>query len=312
MKKQQHWIRQGLLALMFLGLNGAALALEEVEQSPPFCMCPFGDTPQVLSEMGDQTIATEGATVSGVIGNLAGSVVNDIDAFSFYAPKGKVLTLRITDAMGGQRSVETRLTLFSPTGVLVNESALSAAGEPLIENQGLEATGMWTVVVSPFPVFFTDGGGFASGATFPTRSSPYANGDYTLAIIPAAPSLRPIAIRIKPGSNDRAPVNPKAKGNVPVALLGSETFNPFDVEVDSLTFGAGGDEPSFSRCAPGGADTNGDGFRDRVCLFENDRANFNVDSTMGVLRGKMKDGTAFEGKAALKVVPAHAKGKDKN
>lgn len=311
MNKQQHWIRQGFLALMFLGMSGAALAIEEVEQLPPFCMCPFGDTPQVLSEVGDQTIATEGATVTGVIGNLTGGATRDTDAFSFYAPKGQVLTIRIDGAMGGQRSVETILTLFSPTGVLVNESARSSAGEPLIEKQLLDEDGVWTVVVSPFSVFFTDGGGFASGSRF-LLTSPYANGDYSVAIIPAAPLVKPIAIRIKPGSSDRVPVNPKAKGNVPVALLGSETFNPFDIGVDSLTFGASGDEMSFSRCAPGGADMNGDGFRDRLCLFENHRANFNADSTMGFLRGKMKDGTPFEGKAALKVVPAHAKGKDKN
>lgn len=309
MNKQQRWIRRGFLALMFFGLNGAAFAIEEVEQFPPFCMCPFGDTPQVLSEMGDQTIATEGATVSGVIGNLTGSAIRDIDAFSFYAPKGQVLTVRIDGAMGGQRSVETILTLFSPTGVLVNESARSAAGEPLIEKQLLDEDGIWTVVVSPFSVFFTDGGGFASGSTF-LITSPYANGDYSLEIIPAAPTARPIAIRIKPGSSDRAPVNPKAKGNVPVALLGSDTFNPFDVEVESLTFGASGDERSLSRCAAGGADMNGDGYRDRVCLFENDRASFNADSTMGVLKGRMKDGTQFEGKSALKAIPAQAKGKN--
>ena len=45
-----------------------------------------------------------------------------------------------------------------------------------------------------------------------------------------------VDIDVKPGS-DLNPINPMSRGVIPVAILGSDTFNVLDVDVTTLTFG---------------------------------------------------------------------------
>jgi uncharacterized repeat protein (TIGR01451 family) len=110
------------------------------------------------------------------------------------------------------------------------------------------------------------------------------------------------AIDIKPGSYPNS-INPKSKGNIPVAILSSATFDaPSQVEKTSLTFGRTGDEQSLAFCNPNGEDVNGDGLLDLICHFETQKTGFQSGDTQGVLKGKTVDGTPIKGTDSVKIV----------
>ncbi|HWH33414.1 MAG TPA: hypothetical protein VNU01_12160, partial [Egibacteraceae bacterium] len=111
-----------------------------------------------------------------------------------------------------------------------------------------------------------------------------------------------LPIDIKPGSFPNA-VNVKQKGLIPVAVLSTPTFDaPAQVVASSLRFGATGIEESWVRCgAP--EDVDGDGLADLVCHFDATLTGFDCSSTVGVLTGRLLDGTAFESQYTIKVTP---------
>ncbi len=74
------------------------------------------------------------------------------------------------------------------------------------------------------------------------------------------------------------------------------------VDLDSLTFGSTGDEQSLKRCLRHTTRVNRDRRRDLICFFENQQAGFETTDEEGVLKGKLKDGTPFEGRGMLKVI----------
>jgi len=124
----------------------------------------------------------------------------------------------------------------------------------------------------------------------------------TFTPVTAAPPI-PVEIDIKPGSYPNS-INPKSKGNIPVAILSSSTFDaPSQVDKTSLTFGRTGDEESLAFCNPSGEDVNGDGLLDLVCHFETEKTGFQHGDTQGVLKGKTMDGTPIKGTDYVKIVP---------
>jgi len=104
-----------------------------------------------------------------------------------------------------------------------------------------------------------------------------------------------IAIDIMPGQ-DPAIINPQSRGNVPVAILSSATFNATtQVDTSSLTLGSTGNESSLAFCNSSGEDVNGDGLLDLVCHFNTQQAGFKSTDTMGVLKGRTVSGTLIQG-----------------
>jgi hypothetical protein len=284
----------------------AAPAANEMEPNDPVSAA------QQLTIVVEQGEPTGGATADGVLGNLTGASVMDLDFYVFRGREGDVVTVDIDGGMGGVRSVDTILGIFGPGPTYRLLRSNDDAGYPLdtgstspndsrIMNFRLPATGEYTVGVSSYPRHFTNGGTTVS-ATLNTRS----NGDYTLVVSGVSSPVLNINIEIKPGhGNTFAPINPKSKGKIPVALLGSRDFSVSDVRGASLTFGHTGNEASLSKCG-GREDVNEDGVLDMVCHFDNQLAAFVPTDEEGVLRGKLEDGRLFEGRGWLKVVPEKA------
>ena len=243
--------------------------------------------------------------VSAVLGNVSGSAVDDVDFFKFFGQQGDVVTVDIDSGIGGARSVDTVMAIFGDGPTFkrwrVNDDAPIDPGstsrmDSRIENFVLPETGVYYVGVANYGRSFATGG-VVSG----TRVS---NGDYMLVVsgVTTGPQVLHINIDVKPGTENISPLNPKAKGRVPVALLSAENFDPADVDVSSLTFGHDGDEASLEKCNKGSADFNKDGVKELICHFDNQTASFRKGDEEGVLKGKLKDGTLIEGRGLLKVV----------
>jgi hypothetical protein len=115
----------------------------------------------------------------------------------------------------------------------------------------------------------------------------------------------PVEVRIdlKPGMADNC-VNVGAKGVVPVALFGSETFGVQQVVIDDslklgdLTVrGAGGKRLCSVQAV------NGDSYPDLVCHFDNARSNWHAGQTSVTLTGNLVSGGAFEASDSVCLKP---------
>jgi len=301
-------IRDAILAAVLgaAAVPGVAQAVNEMESNDPV------SSAQHLTIIVEEGNPTGGVSADGVLGNLTGAPVLDLDFYVFRGQEGDIVTVDIDGGMGGVRRVDTILGIFGPGPTYKLLRYNDDAGYPLdrgsthpydsrIDNFRLPTTGDYTVGVSSYPRHFTDG-----GTTIFTALNPDSNGDYTLVISGVTSPVLHINIDIKPGhGNSLVPINPKSKGKIPVALLGSRDFSVSDVNVTSLTFGHTGDEASLSKCS-GREDVNDDGVLDMVCHFENQPAAFSPTDEEAILKGKLEDGRLFEGRGWLKVVPAKA------
>jgi alkaline phosphatase len=106
-----------------------------------------------------------------------------------------------------------------------------------------------------------------------------------------------VAIDIKPGS-DANPINPGSRGVVPVAILGSDSFDVADVDVTTLAFGPAGASLAH-RNGPEPKDANHDGIRDLLAHFLVAESGIGVGATEACVTGELLDGTTFEGCDAI-------------
>lgn len=114
----------------------------------------------------------------------------------------------------------------------------------------------------------------------------------------------PVAIDVKPGSAGPAPIQRGAKGKIPVAILGSGSFDVAAIEVGALRF-AGAPIALSGRGGPMASleDVNGDRYDDLVCHFDVPALAIEPDATSATLEGRMDDGAAFRGADAIRIVP---------
>lgn len=169
-----------------------------------------------------------------------------------------------------------------------------------------------------FPTFFD---GFISNVTFTTapeislEQSSYTSGLVGSLTFPALPgnaagnALANFAFRvsleldvdIKPGS-ERNPVNPRSKGVVPVAILGSDAFDVGNIDVTTLSFGSNGATP----VDPGGGhleDVNSDGFLDLVSHYSVPSTGISPGDQSACVTAQTLDGTPLNGCDAIVTVP---------
>lgn len=286
------------------GASGTALAVNEVEPNSPVTSA------QPLVFGPDGTV-----TVYGNIGPTSGAQQFDVDLYTFQGNQCDVVTVDIDGAWTADLfGLDANIALFGPDGtnpyaILRQDNNMSPPVDPgsvdifdpMIANYPLPATGTYVVGVSGIPATFIDIN------TVSTNTLGFnSNGAYTL-IITRVPTpcndITEINLDIKPASNEVLPINPNAKGDIPVALLSSSHFNALQVDPKTLTFGHTGDEQSLLRCNPQGADVNQDGLPDLICHFDNVKAKFDVTDSEATVKGKTTTGKAFKGTGWLKVVP---------
>jgi hypothetical protein len=106
-------------------------------------------------------------------------------------------------------------------------------------------------------------------------------------------------IDVRPGS-DVNPVNPSARGNVPVAILTTYDFDALQVDPQTVAFGPSGSSAFHERGHA--ADVDGDGDPDLLMHFRIPDSGIACGDEQAVLTGRTYDGTAFEGVDAIKTV----------
>lgn len=110
-----------------------------------------------------------------------------------------------------------------------------------------------------------------------------------------------VDVDIKPGS-DTSPINPFAKGVIPVAILGSADFDVSDVDGSTLSFGPDGASLAHSH-GPHFADVNSDGYTDLLAHFRTQETGIAVGDTEACLSGELLNGARIEGCDAFQTAP---------
>jgi len=253
--------------------------------------------------------AAQAIEVSAVLGSVSpGVTIDDLDFYVVNAKHSDVISVDIDCGYTcGKRSVDTVLAVFGkgPDYKLLRwnddggwpvDPGSTHGYDARIDNFKPLADGPVFIGVSNYPRFFSTGGY--------TTSTTVRNGDYKLVITGVTPEVKVVNIEVKPGATGEwAPINPKSRGKVPVAILSDADFDALKVDRKSLKFGKTGTEESLSRCGKDGEDVNNDCRPDLVCHFSNQAAEFDEYTAEGVLTGSLGDGTAIMGQAPLKVVP---------
>lgn len=87
-----------------------------------------------------------------------------------------------------------------------------------------------------------------------------------------------------------------------VAILSDASFDAFDLDTKTVTFGRIGNEASLKNCNNSAKDINGDGLKDLTCHFDGKQTDFKVGDSEGILRGMTKEGRHLEGKDTIQVI----------
>ena len=130
--------------------------------------------------------------------------------------------------------------------------------------------------------------------------------DQPLAVNEAFDPFLRITIDIKPDDPDNT-INLKSRGTVPVAILGSATFDPLTVDPATVTL-AGAPVATRGRGVPmtSIADVNADGYLDLLLHFRTQSLQLTSASTEAVLYGETFSGQRIRGADSVRIV-AHGR-----
>jgi hypothetical protein len=273
---KQRIIRRTLLALALTAFGASSMA--QVPEAEP-------NHPLTAANADRLNLSGSSISVQGTVGKL--STGQDVDFFAFTVQANDTVKVDIKP-----EGFDAWIFAFEP-GPPYRRAFWGLNELPAFPVA--EKAGKWVVGVTADGMILLDNGTTARNA--------FSGGAYALTITVTSAETH-ILLDIKPGSAV-SPINPKAQGTIPVALLSSEKFTPLEVDTATLTFGKNGDEPTFRRCNPAQSaqDLNADGKPDLVCHFDNGGAGFQRGDSVGTMRGKTKSGQAFKGTGDLKAVP---------
>jgi len=112
-----------------------------------------------------------------------------------------------------------------------------------------------------------------------------------------------VGIDIKPGSDPNC-FNVNGHGVIPVAILGSSSFDVTQIDTASLRFSGLAVRVRGNNGAMCQLDySNDDDALDLVCQFEDDADNWNAGTSEATVEGSLLNGTRFEGTDSICVVP---------
>ena len=181
----------------------------------------------------------------------------------------------LVEVMAGSNTDQGQLltlTAFGPDGDLVDEDSLTLT--PELQAVSVAGGSIREVVISGPGTFVLD----------------------DLAFVEAAIE---VDVDIRP-RNHRNRIRPTSRGMIPVAILGSESFDVADVA--TLAFGPSGASRAHSR-GPHFRDLNRDGWTDLLAHFRSNETGIEFGQMEACISGETHDGTPFEGCDAIRTVP---------
>jgi hypothetical protein len=224
--------------------------------------------------------------------NVAGQMFSDPD------PVLQLQTLfdAFRSNLEGRPDAIQSVVTFGPSGMTIvpldwRRGSVTVVIESLTVAHAPESDGLATigsVVESPDGTFFVPLA--TSGTAGLDRFVVTVDDGIRPVVLMPEPTLEHALIDIKPGS-DTNTINPFSYGVVPVAILGSDTFDVMDIDVMTLLFGPGGAPPAHDLANPAVfadhlEDLNGDGLTDLITHYRAQSTGVDPGDTMACVSGE--------------------------
>lgn len=275
-----------------------------------------------VSEFGPDTIRAIDAFGNSTVFTGPGTIGTTPTGLEFGPGGAFGSDLYVIDRSGSIYTVDAAglASLFAGIdfGPLINRAETLAFGDPasafgeflFVAEEGtpgsilkISPSGTLSTFASGFPGFSTSG---VTGLEFSSDGTTlFVTDDLTSTLYAITSSVIEVSVDIKPGSDPNS-INLCSNGAVPVAILGSDTFDVDDVITETLRFAEAsvkvvGKKDPHSLCSV--EDVNGDLIYDLVCHYVTaDIAAIDGESSTATVNGELLNGTPFEGTDSVNIV----------